>query len=187
MNKVIKALVIILSVNIPFTLHAQNDVKNSQDHPLVQRYPGSIIKGYHYTDFDEYFVVTGSSEGANRATPTKKVEGEIYTIIYETASYEDSLLKIFKNFEMAFNQAGLTELFTCTQETCNRGMPKEIFGKESTAKRYLAADPWNMGNSTSYKFWSGVLNKDDKDIYVIQKIMVSFRRSSPWILSKLRP
>ena len=166
MNKVINALVIILSVNFSLTIQAKNDVSNSQDHPLVQRYPDSTIKGYHYTDFDEYFIVTGSKEGSNSATPTKKVEGEIYTIIYETADHEDSLIKIFKNFQQAFLQAGLTELYTCTQETCGRGMPKEIFGKKSTTKRYVAADPWNMGNSTSYKFWNGVLKKDSKDIYV---------------------
>lgn len=143
----------------------KGDKAGSKDHPLVQRYKGSRIVGYNYSDFDQYDLVVGVKERGKK-TPTKALEGKITSIIYETADNKESLLKVFRNFEIAFKKAGLEKLYSCVNNDCGKGMPKEVFGNKRVRGRYLGLDPWNMGNSINYHFWNGVLKRGDESVYV---------------------
>jgi OmpA-OmpF porin, OOP family len=97
----------------------KGDKAGSKDHPLVQRYKGSRIVGYNYSDFDQYDLVVGVKERGKK-TPTKALEGKITSIIYETADNKESLLKVFRNFEIAFKKAGLEKLYSCVNNDCGK-------------------------------------------------------------------
>jgi len=159
------ALLILSASSNSLLANNKKDKKGSKDHPLVQRYKNSRIVGYNYTDFDQYDLVTGPKKNPDK-TPTRSLEGEITTIIYETADNSESLLKVFRNFEIAFQKAGVKKLYSCANDGCGKRMPSEVFGNKSVSGRYLGADPWNMGGSINYHLWNGKLKKDGKDIYV---------------------
>ncbi|MBV1911344.1 MAG: OmpA family protein, partial [Kangiellaceae bacterium] len=88
------------------------------------------------------------------------------TIIYETKDNSESALKVLRNFELALQKSGAKELYACNNTECGRGMPKDVFGNKQVSKRYIKADPWNMGNSINYHFWNGKLDKNGRTTYI---------------------
>lgn len=159
------SLLILSTTSATLAAKPKKDKEGSKDHPLIQRYKNSYIVGYNYTDFDKYDLVTGPKKKREN-TPTRSLEGEVTTIIYETADNSESLLKVFRNFEIAFKKAGVKKLYTCDNKACGKKMTKEIFGNKRVRGRYRGSDPWNMGGSINYYFWNGVLNKAGKEVYV---------------------
>jgi hypothetical protein len=47
----------------PNALAQAKDISGGQDHPLVSRYPGSIIDKYQFAEFDEATLPLGKSNG----------------------------------------------------------------------------------------------------------------------------
>ena len=41
----------------------EGDIPDSQDHPLISRYPGSVITGYHVATFDNFTLPTNGEAG----------------------------------------------------------------------------------------------------------------------------
>jgi len=59
----------------------EEDVEGSKDHPLISRYPGSIIEEYDVKQFDEYvFPLTRDKEGD--VTKSQQLEGKVTKITY---------------------------------------------------------------------------------------------------------
>ena len=118
-NKVIFCLLggFLLATSIAF---AQNeDREGSKDHPLISRFPGSIIKYYDVKQFDEYILPLGKVERERdedynwvyNLTKSKQLEGKITRITYK-APEDRSTLEIYRNYELALEKAGVEILFT---------------------------------------------------------------------------
>ncbi|OIP37858.1 MAG: hypothetical protein AUK25_13935 [Desulfobacteraceae bacterium CG2_30_51_40] len=104
----------------------EEDVEGSKDHPLISRYPGSIIEEYDVKQFDEYvFPLTRDKEGD--VTKSQQLEGKVTKITYR-ASKDRSTLEISRNYELALKKAGFEILFT--------GVGKEHWGDKV---RFLSA------------------------------------------------
>ena len=123
----------------------ESDAEGSKDHPLVSRYPGSVIKKYQTTEFDEFLLPLGKLGDDNTPAKSKKLEGKITHIEYAVPAGR-SLLEIFRNYEGALRKAGFETLFTCVNiEGCGTGSPTFInsMGQEDWAwtagQRYVAA------------------------------------------------
>jgi OmpA-OmpF porin, OOP family len=85
--------------------HAQNDMKGSQDHPLLTRMPGFYIDGYTVEEFAGFDPTVIDGKEAHW-------EGKKYTIAYsrkETAT-PVSELQIVRNYESAIAKIGGTRL-----------------------------------------------------------------------------
>ena len=94
---------------------ADQDAPGSKDHPLVTRYPGSIITRYVTREFDEYLLPVGKVE---RDKPkSQRVEGRLTRILY---SYPEkrSTLEVYRNYESALKRAGLQTIYECAGEVC---------------------------------------------------------------------
>ncbi len=60
---------------------AQRDVTGSKDHPILTRYPGSVIRFYSHVDFDKYPLALAVAN--NRPSGVKNIEGATTKITYQ--------------------------------------------------------------------------------------------------------
>jgi outer membrane protein OmpA-like peptidoglycan-associated protein len=109
------ALSLLLLVLLTPPLAAQ-DIPNSQDHPLISRYPGQTIRAYDVKEFDQYNLVlsvnrTGAPEKID------KLEGKVTRITYRNPAGR-STAEIFRNFEDALKAAGAQIFFSCAGRDC---------------------------------------------------------------------
>jgi len=119
MQKII--LVALLSLTTVFSF-AQNDVKGSQDHELINRYTGSRIASYHTSNYVSYpkYDIDFNEKG--------KIEGQLTSIKYE-APEGRSQLEVQRNYEQALQKAGFKQQDKCTVE-CQLFYAKEWIGKD---------------------------------------------------------
>jgi len=57
------------------------DAEGSKDHPLISRYPGSVIREYVQKEFDEYELPL-SKVADGKYAKTQHLEGKITAIYY---------------------------------------------------------------------------------------------------------
>lgn len=76
------------------------DIENAHDHPVVKRWPGSVITVATYRDFEAYKFPT--KDGA-----TKSVEGKYTFLQYQTAPGA-SCTQVIRNYENALKAQGLS-------------------------------------------------------------------------------
>lgn len=109
-NKIIPFLIglFLLTTNIAFA--KGEDVKGSNDHPLISRYPGAVIKYYDMKEFDKFTMPLGKIvEG--KLSNSLQLEGKITRIQYN-APQNRSTLEIYRNYKMTLENAGFNILFT---------------------------------------------------------------------------
>ncbi|MBU4269214.1 MAG: DUF4892 domain-containing protein [Acidobacteria bacterium] len=108
----------LLATSITFA--QEEDVEGSKDHPLVSRYPGSIIGYYKVTEFDEYILPLGKVDKELKLTKSQQLEGKVTQITYR-APEDRSTLEIYRNYELALKKAGFETLFTVTSKELGEG------------------------------------------------------------------
>ena len=79
------------------------DVEGAKDHPMVQRFPGTVIHDYVNREFEEVAFPVADEDGDVK---TKPVEGR-YTYIMYLLPESASCTQVTRNYEKAFQQAGL--------------------------------------------------------------------------------
>ncbi|MET0069687.1 MAG: DUF4892 domain-containing protein [Candidatus Thiodiazotropha sp.] len=125
------------------------DIKGSSDHPLISRFPGSSIKEYRHTEFDEFTLPTGADYSTKR-----EVEGKVTEIRYTSGS-GNSPAQVFRSYGMALEKAGYTDLFMCKQRQCGAKI-KLTLGKYE--------GPGALGDDCRYK--AAHLVRDTGDMFV---------------------
>jgi OmpA-OmpF porin, OOP family len=104
-----------LLVALPVVVFAQ-DIRNSQDHPVITRYPGQTIRRYDVKEFDQYNLVL-SVEKTGAPENVKNLEGKVTRIYYLNPAGR-STLEIFRNFEDGLRRSGAQVLFACEARGC---------------------------------------------------------------------
>jgi len=154
-------------------------VAGSQDHPLISRYANSHIKQYSLTDFDEVDIAIGPRDTTNERPPVKTLEGKVTTIIYETNTNTESVVKVFKNYTHALKRAGFKQIFTCNNTACGRDFYMQLIVPTHRKAQFLRIDPWNTNaRFANYRYWSGSFKKGDKQVYA--SLLVKMKSSSQY-------
>jgi len=137
------AIVVALVLWGPGLVAAQGqDVEGSKDHPLISRYPGSVIDEYSQKAFDEYQLPL-SKVADGKYGKTQHLEGKVTAFYYKSPEGR-SALEIYRNYESALKNGGFQTLFSCAK-TCGDAPPQgffpldDAFGNYSSETRYLAA------------------------------------------------
>lgn len=89
------------------SVRAEDDAKGCKDHPAVKRFPNSRIRECSQKDFDEAEIAVALGDDA---LATKKMEGQVTHIEYETPETTSSL-ELARNYENAFASAGVKVVF----------------------------------------------------------------------------
>jgi len=172
-NKVIFYLLggFLLATSIAF---AQNeDKEGSKDHPLISRFPGSIIKYYDVKQFDEYILPLGKVERerdedykwVSNLTKSKQLEGKITRITYE-APKDRSTLEIYRNYELALKKAGVEILFTSSGEEIGDSYDwvKYFYGSLNPLRK--GSDGLIADEDRYQRYLSAKLSSPEADVYV---------------------
>ncbi|MBB4080555.1 outer membrane protein OmpA-like peptidoglycan-associated protein [Lewinella aquimaris] len=91
---------------------AQSDIEGSSDHPLLTRYPESIITWYETEKYFEYNLATGPITGYRYIAERDTVAGQVYRIFYDLPSTKEevSIGEVYIDYKRAMEQAGMTIL-----------------------------------------------------------------------------
>jgi outer membrane protein OmpA-like peptidoglycan-associated protein len=90
-----------LLLSLPLT--AQKDVPGAADHPLISRYPGSVIAWYDVQAFSRYKIATGPVTGYRKIDEWLPVEGKVTRIYYELTG-DNTVTEVYLNYLKAVKQ-----------------------------------------------------------------------------------
>lgn len=111
---------------------AQND-----DHPLISKYPESILSRKEVKDFDEYRLIDRVDK---EFKPQSRIlEGKVTRLFYQSPRGR-STLEIFKNYESALVRADLEVLFKCENKECGPAYAASSWNRESGITTKSGAD-----------------------------------------------
>lgn len=184
----------ILSILLWYSLQpaiAQSDVKGSEDHPLISRYPGSIIGYFEVKKYVKYDIAIGPETGYRKIESWIKAEGKL-TRIYYTVKGERSLTEIYRNFQTAFkkgkfetlaegiDEAGkarsavggrnfLGSLFKANPFPAN-GEIKILTGSATSGGTCYLAGKKSSTKGTSYVVISGAKYAVDENVFMVDII-----------------
>jgi OOP family OmpA-OmpF porin len=108
----------------PLALAAEGDVAGSKDHPLLTRYPDSVL-----TEYEKNFnAVAFTTDVENGAPKVETVEGEatILKYFYKSAEKQPSPLQLIRNYQNAIKSIEGAVVY--------ERLPKEGDGGETTLK-----------------------------------------------------
>jgi OOP family OmpA-OmpF porin len=150
------------------------DREGSKDHPLISRYPSSVINGYSQKEFDEYEIPL-SKPADGKYGKTQHVEGKVTAIHYDAPSGR-SALEIYRNYESALQKAGFQTLFSCGPRACGDAPPggafplDDAFGNYSDQTRYLAAKLPRLEGDVYVALWVYDSSFDIKQFLAIVEV-----------------
>lgn len=91
------------------------DVADSEDHPLISRFPGSTIVYHEQVDFGEYVLPLGGLDDERNLSESRRVAGRVTRIQYR-APEDRSTYEVYHNYESALKEAGFEILFSGTSQ-----------------------------------------------------------------------
>lgn len=97
------------------------DCEGCKDHPLLARYPGSILLGADQKAFEEAALpvgpVTQNDAGAKVAPKALNVTGKRTRLFY-FAPPDRSALEVFANYKEALEKIGMSVVWSCADTEC---------------------------------------------------------------------
>jgi outer membrane protein OmpA-like peptidoglycan-associated protein len=158
MTKAVERLIVacgLCLVTATFAVTQDQDVEGSKDHPLISRYPGSIITEYVEKEYEELALPLGPAKD-NAIAKSQHLEGKWTRIIYD-APQGRSLLEVYRNYEGALQRAGFQILFACANQAC--GESSEVKLNPAVEDRWA---PYDWPN----RHLSAKLARSAGDVYV---------------------
>ena len=131
---------------------ARSDTSGSKDHPMIKRYPGSVIYKYVAKAFDETNLPTGKAL-KNGFKNSINVAGKITAIDYKYPKGK-STIEVYKNYAEALLQSGFEPLYTCVNDQCGKGGPNDKY----LGYRWVGFEQRHL---------TAKLTRDDGDIFVV--------------------
>lgn len=98
------------------------NVPGGLDHPLIQRFTGSVLVGYQSQAWGQAEVPLSAQEvrdsGPRHLKDLQSVEGKVTRLVYLSPQGK-APLEVFRNYEQALVAAGLTRKFNCDKNCSN--------------------------------------------------------------------
>jgi outer membrane protein OmpA-like peptidoglycan-associated protein len=102
------------------------DVTGAGDHSLLPRYPGSEICASTAAEYGEYKLVSGPASNRDNI-PTRSLEGRILRNMYVLKDEQRSVLEVMRNYQIALEEGGFTEIYACGGDDCAEGADYRTF------------------------------------------------------------
>ena len=133
------------------SLHAQTDLKGSEDHPLLSRYPGSYISYYEEVKFREYTLSTQPISGYRHIADQQTLEGQLTRITYFVDKHVDdlSISEVYRDYKQAISKAGITILAEGQTPT---NSPRGGIGQGGWIGLALGTNSFPQGAAANYLF-----------------------------------
>jgi hypothetical protein len=143
-----------------------------QDHPQVNRYPGSVLKDYDQREFEEAQLILSKPHKVNGTYVADRLlplEGAVTYLHYETPD-TTSTLQVFRNYQTALKRSGFSELFVCERPCIDDNLStmralmkaRDLYLNGSRENQYLAAQRGN----TYVSLWVDKLGERGTDVFM---------------------
>lgn len=149
---------------------AQVDISGAEDHPLISRYPGSVIKAYDFQEYDKYKIAVGPVTGYKKIDDWLDVDGKI-TRIYYSFKGDRSVTEIFLNYKNALSENGFDILAEGYFKNSN--VEKKVGGRTWLGvyhtENQLSSDMKLLNRSATSSgsaFVAGKLNQNSGTVFV---------------------
>lgn len=173
MTKNIYSTIILFTIFFSTSNAQTPDINGSKDHPLITRYPGSIIEFYEVQEFIPYSIAIGPVTGYKKIDLWKKTEGK-RTRIYYTLKGTTTLTEVYRNYLQAIEKSDFKILAKGIDDKNNVG--KEV-GGSSFLNVFYESNPFpsskgiNLLNGSATSggtfYLAGNLSKNGGNAYVI--------------------
>ncbi|MEL7422757.1 MAG: OmpA family protein [Bacteroidota bacterium] len=154
--------------------HAQTDAPDCEDHPIISRYPGSVLIWCSADNFAEYHVATGKVAGYRYIDEWIDIEGKVYRHNYELYSGTVTMNEVYQNYRNALSRAGF-ELLAAGSDP-NRTARNDVGGTSWVGTAYrknplpqTSRSRLFLGSSSSggYGHVAAKLARPEGDVYVV--------------------
>lgn len=132
--------ILVLAVLVPFSVPAQ-DVDGSADHPVISRYPGSVIQQYIVENYREYKVPAGPVTGYRTIGEWIETEGRLTRIYYGLEGGQRSHSEVYKNYKDALEAA---EFEIIVAGLFSESSQKPDVGSRNWQGVFFGANPWQQ-------------------------------------------
>jgi OOP family OmpA-OmpF porin len=155
----------------------EKDIQGSKDHPLISRYPGSVIGSYVVREYDEYMLPLGNrveKKDWNYAE-SRHLEGKITRIQYVGIPEGRSTLEVYRNYENALKKAGFEILFAGKGEELGHYWPQFLLKDTNPlpdVPNFLPAS-----SNPQQRHLSARLARPEGDVYV--SLLVTLAENTP--------
>ena len=89
----------------------------SEDHPLIGRFPGSNIVDRKIAEFDEYQLSLGPIRDTDKFVKSQHLEGKVTRLKYSIPE-DRSSLEVARTYEAALVRKGFQILYNCSGTGC---------------------------------------------------------------------
>jgi len=177
-----KFLIACITLFIPAVIYAQrtNDIENSKDHTLINRFKGSVIEFYKETQWGAYKLPVNDKGMLDWENP-QELEGKVTRIQYSVAPENNSEF-VLQNYKKALTSSNLKILIAIANEELGVSDRPHTWGE----KYYGAGGYYNGLNNQKFgvginlplwkydhSFIAAKGNANNKDIHVIVYTVVS--------------
>lgn len=133
---------------------AAADVAGSSDHPMLSRFPETIIVAYDQTHYDTTWL---PPHGANNG---KWVRGRLTWIVYHGPQGR-STLEIYKNYERALKEGGFKIGWTCKKEQCGKNFIRLTI--DTNSRMMSGGERWMPGTA---RYLNAELDRENGPVWV---------------------
>lgn len=153
-------------------LSINRDIKNSADHPLLSRLPGSIISKYKLFGYEKNLIVNSINKGEFNKL---EIKGKTTMIGYNVPR-EYSEFEVIENYKIALKKAGFKTLYFCEDTSCgnSRKLAKAIDALVSVnankSQYYLVSElDRPQGKVLASIFVTGFINGLRVNLHVVEE------------------
>lgn len=147
-------ILIALTIALFSTSASAEDIRGSQDHPLVGRYEGAVIKNYTHKGYEETRLLTSVPSAQDKGkteSNSQALSGKYWRIAYDGPANR-SALEVVRNLEKGLSAKGFQPVFGCRSPECGPG---------NGSKLWMAV---TQGGSP------GIVSNWDTSVYSVQKL-----------------
>jgi len=143
------------------------DVAGSRDHPVISRYPGSVIRWYTVDNHREYRVLTGPVTGYRQVEKGIDTEGRVTRIYYTLDNSPRSDNEIWKNYRDALAAAGFDILAEGYEPAGSRSAG---VGSRKWREVQNLSNPWNDTSGAVNEMTRGSATSGGSGAVVARKV-----------------
>ena len=155
-------------------VQAQSEAAGCEDHPMISRYPGSVLVWCSADDFAEYHVATGPVTSYKNIDDWVDLEGKVYRHNYELYNATVTMNEVYQNYRNALTRAGFEILASGSDPS--RTKRNEVGGSTwvgvayiknplpQTSKSLLFA---GSSSSGGYGHVAAKLSRPEGDVYAV--------------------
>lgn len=122
------------------------DVEGSQDHPVISRYPGSVIQWYMVDNYRPFRLPLGPVTGYRHIDKWIDTEGRVTRIYYALEGGKRTYSEVYKNYLDALKSAGMELL---AEGMYDAGMRGGGVGSRAWLEVYYSENPFNSDGAVN--------------------------------------